>query len=149
MKANQANATAAANAVNGNQVVNKEAAKGKQTIPVVIPVKLEPEKKEPVQPSTEIQKKILSIDELTERAERLNLQRLKYEEIKEKRKQLQTFAISHDDKNAQLTIIDAKGARITTNSPLSIGQVINIWGAELDSHLERVENEMRSILEVF
>jgi hypothetical protein len=45
-----------------------------------------PEKKEPVQPSTEVQKKSLSIDELTERAERLNLQRLKYEEIKEKRK---------------------------------------------------------------
>lgn len=144
MKPNQtvvANQTASAQ---GNKASNSEVSKnGNQSVvPVLIPLvkNTATEKKEP-------EKKSLSLDELTERAERLNLQRIKYEEIKGKRKQLQAFQISHDEKNAQLTIVDAKGDKITTNSPVSISQVISIWGTELDDHLSKVENEMRAILE--
>lgn len=151
MKANQVVTTPIVTVpVTGNNV-SSELKIEKQTIPVIIPVKsLEKEKNESVISSQEITpKKTLSIDELTERAEKLHLLKLKYEEIKEKRKQLQAFSISHDEKNAQLTIVDAKGERITTNSPTSISQVITIWADELDSHLSKNEMDMRSILEAF
>ena len=40
--------------------------------------------------------KRLSIDELTDKAERVYLLRQKYQEVREKRKQLESFTISHD-----------------------------------------------------
>ena len=143
MSKNQASAVTTASA----QVKKVENNKNEKT---VIPVVINTQKKEAEAAVKEnTAHKPLTLDELTERAEKLNLLRIKLEDIKEKRKQLQAFQISHDEKNAQLTIVDATGQRITTSSPTSIGQVINIWGSELDAHLSNVETSMRAILEAF
>ena len=142
MSKNQASAATTASA----QVTKvSEICKNEKT---VIPVVINTAKKE-AETAPETGRKSLSLDELTEKAEKLNLLRVKLEDIKDKRKQLQAFQISHDEKNAQLTIVDATGQKISTSSPTSIGQVIDIWGSELDAHLSNVEKSMRAILEAF
>lgn len=92
------------------------------------------------------QKQRLTMDEIDDKAERLYLLRTKRQEIKDKRKQLEKFTISHDQNNAQLTLIDAKGLSITTSNPQSIGKLLVDWMGDLDSHLAGVEEEMRKEL---
>ncbi len=92
------------------------------------------------------QMRALTMEELTDKAERLHLLKLKYEEVKAKRKQLENFSISHDQNNAQLTLVDAKGASITTSNPQSIGKLLVDWMADLNTHLASVENDMRKQL---
>lgn len=120
---------------------------------VILPFKEEkkeeavPEESEPKTPLQQEQKRVLTMEELTDKAERLHLLRTKYQEVKEKRKQLENFSISHDQNNAQLTLVDAKGASITTSNPTSIGKLLIDWMAELNSALSNVENDMRKQLE--
>lgn len=88
----------------------------------------------------------LSMEELSEKVDRLHLLRLKHLEIKEKRKQLESFAISHDNNNAQLTLVDANGLSISTSNPQSIGKLIIDWTAELNSVLGKVEEDIRATI---
>ena len=89
----------------------------------------------------------LSIDELTDKAERVYLLRQKYQEVREKRKQLESFTISHDKNNAQLTLVDAKGLSISTSNPVAIGKLLSDWMLDLNNHLAKTEEEIRSELE--
>ena len=89
----------------------------------------------------------LSIDELTDKAERVYLLRQKYQEVREKRKQLESFTISHDKNNAQLTLVDAKGLSISTSNPVAIGKLLSDWMLDLNNHLAKSEEEIRSELE--
>lgn len=91
--------------------------------------------------------KKMSIDELTDKADRVYLLKEKYKEIREKRKQLEGFTISHDNSNAQLTLVDANGLSISTSNPVAIGKLLSDWAVDLNNHLERTENEIRSELE--
>ncbi|MBP1593020.1 MAG: hypothetical protein H6Q12_38 [Bacteroidetes bacterium] len=121
---------------------------------VLLPVKSEKKETEAEKKKVEEQNEIavipqtraLTMEELTDKAERLHLLKLKYEEVKAKRKQLENFSISHDQNNAQLTLIDAKGASITTSNPQSIGKLLIDWMADLNTHLASVENDMRKQL---
>ncbi len=148
----------------GNEVSNK---KEDSVAPVILlpsasvtqaetVVKVEPkpeektelkEKKRPERlfPTT---KKRLSIDELTDKADRVYLLRQKYQEVREKRKQLESFTISHDKNNAQLTLIDAKGLSIETSNPVAIGKLLGDWMSDLNSHLAKTESEIRAELEI-
>lgn len=135
-------------------VKENAATESKDIIPIVIKTRKEEKETKPTDVSVKKEKTEiaatatpLTIDELTERAERLHLYRIKYEEIRDKRKQLQVFAISHDEKNAQLTVVDANGLKISTSSPNSIKKLISDWSAELDAHLLKVEIDMRMLLE--
>lgn len=104
---------------------------------VVTTVQQEPKQAVPVQ---------LSMEELSEKVDRLHLLRLKHLEIKEKRKQLESFAISHDNNNAQLTLVDANGLSISTSNPQSIGKLIIDWTAELNTVLGKVEEDIRATI---
>lgn len=104
---------------------------------VVATTQQEPKQVAPVQ---------LSMEELSEKVDRLHLLRLKHLEIKEKRKQLESFAISHDNNNAQLTLVDANGLSISTSNPQSIGKLIIDWTAELNSVLGKVEEDIRATI---
>ena len=97
--------------------------------------------------TTQEQPKRLTMEELNDKADRLYLQRQKYQTIKEKIKQLESFTISHDNNNAQLTLIDANGLSIKTSNPQSIGKLLTDWMADLVLHLGVIENEMRKQLE--
>lgn len=92
--------------------------------------------------------KRLSIDELTDKADRIYLLRQKFQTVREKRKQLEGFAISHEKDNAQLTLVDANGLTITTSNPVAIGKLLADWMKDLNENLERVESEIRTELEI-
>jgi len=89
----------------------------------------------------------LSIDQLTDKADRVYLLRKKYQEIRDKRKQLESFTISHDGDNAQLTLVDANELTISTSNPIAIGKLLKDWMSDLNSVLEKTENEIREELE--
>lgn len=105
-------------------------------------------KEEQPQTASSTMPKRLSIDELTDKADRVYLLRQKYQEVREKRKQLESFTISHDTNNAQLTLIDAKGLSISTSNPVAIGKLLTDWMSDLNNHLAKTESEIRKELEM-
>lgn len=146
-------------------VLSNVANKKNETAPLIVLPSLPTEKEEtkeqvsakvetPVQTSKKESSSVvaapnkrLSIDELTEKAERVYLLRQKYQEVREKRKQLESFTISHDKNNAQLTLVDAKGLSISTSNPVAIGKLLSDWMLDLNNHLAKTEEEIRSELE--
>lgn len=151
----------------GNGVENK---KETATVPLILlPTELEtkPQKVKPqeVKKKTDVKEqkeedkvrettvttaqKRLSIDELTDKADRIYLLKEKYSEIRTKRKQLESFTISHDNSNAQLTLVDANGLSISTSNPVAIGKLLADWAIDLNGHLEKTENEIRLELEKY
>lgn len=134
-------------AVLGNAVTNKK----KEEAPLLL-LPSAPMQEKPKQEATkqEAIRKLLvpmSIDALMDKADKLYLQRQKYQEIREKRKQLEAFTISHDKNNAQLTLVDAKGLTISTSNPVSIGKLLADWMNDLNEHLKKTEDEIRAELE--
>lgn len=146
-------------------VLSNVANKKNETAPLIVLSSLPTEKEEtkeqvsakvetPVQTSKKESSSVvaapnkrLSIDELTDKAERVYLLRQKYQEVREKRKQLESFTISHDKNNAQLTLVDAKGLSISTSNPVAIGKLLSDWMLDLNNHLAKTEEEIRSELE--
>ena len=146
-------------------VLSNVANKKNETAPLIVLPSLPTEKEEtkeqvsakvetPVQTSKKESSSVvaapnkrLSIDELTDKAERVYLLRQKYQEVREKRKQLESFTISHDKNNAQLTLVDAKGLSISTSNPVAIGKLVSDWMLDLNNHLAKTEEEIRSELE--
>lgn len=146
-------------------VLSNVANKKNETAPLIVLPSLSTEKEEtkeqvsakvetPVQTSKKESSSVvaapnkrLSIDELTDKAERVYLLRQKYQEVREKRKQLESFTISHDKNNAQLTLVDAKGLSISTSNPVAIGKLLSDWMLDLNNHLAKTEEEIRSELE--
>ncbi|MBV3619420.1 hypothetical protein [Bacteroides xylanisolvens] len=144
-------------AVLGNAVTNKK----KEETPLLLlpsapiqekpkPETTKPETTKPETTKPETTQKLLipmSIDVLMDKADRTYLLRQKYQEIRDKRKQLETFTISHDKNNAQLTLVDAKGLTISTSNPVSIGKLLADWMNDLNEHLKKTEDEIRAELE--
>lgn len=146
-------------------VLSNVANKKNETAPLIVLPSLPTEKEEtkeqvsakvetPVQTSKKESSSVvaapnkrLSIDELTDKTERVYLLRQKYQEVREKRKQLESFTISHDKNNAQLTLVDAKGLSISTSNPVAIGKLLSDWMLDLNNHLAKTEEEIRSELE--
>lgn len=75
--------------------------------------------------------KKMSIDELTDKAERVYMLQNKYSEIRSKRKQLQAFVLKHEEETAQLTLVDARGMSIVTHNPTAIKNLLADWGKTL------------------
>ena len=91
--------------------------------------------------------KKMSIDELSDKAERVYMLQNKYAEIRSKRKQLQTFVLKHEEETAQLTLVDAKGMSIVTHNPTAIKNLLADWGKDLNNKLKEVEASLRAELE--
>lgn len=151
-KASSAKSAKVAKAIvlTGNGVSNQ---KSEQNPIIVLPTAHEakPEVKEQLtkQDTPVNAEKQMSIDALMDKADRSYLLRQKYQEVKEKRRLLDSFAISHDQDNAQLTLIDAKGLRISTSNPATIGKLLADWMIDLNIHLKKTEGEIRTELEMY
>lgn len=129
----------------GNGVNNKkEAAEPLLLLPTVPEAKQEAKQEAPKKSPVAM---CMSIDVLMDKADRTYLLRQKYQEIRDKRKQLEAFTISHDKNNAQLTLVDAKGLTISTSNPVSIGKLLTDWMDDLNNHLKKTEDEIRAELE--
>lgn len=129
----------------GNGVNNKK----EEATPLLL-LPTAPEVKPEVKPEAKQNSPVtmcMSIDVLMDKADRTYLLRQKYQEIREKRKQLEAFTISHDKNNAQLTLVDAKGLTIATSNPVSIGKLLTDWMDDLNTHLKKTEDEIRAELE--
>lgn len=118
--------------------------KSVQVQPIIIPVRQE---QMSTLETTVSVKKEKSIDEITADIEKLELLRKKHIEIREKISLVDKFVISHDNNNAQLSIIDASSNRISTGNPKSIAQVLKIWTDDLKTALLQKEQEIRNLLE--
>ena len=131
----------------GNAVTNKK----KEEAPLLLlpsaPIQEKPKQEATKQEATRKLLVPMSIDVLMDKADRTYLLRQKYQEIREKRKQLEAFTISHDKNNAQLTLVDAKGLTISTSNPVSIGKLLADWMNDLNEHLKKTEDEIRAELE--
>lgn len=144
-------------AVLGNAVTNNKKEETPMLLLPVAPVQEKPVAKEKQQEKSanqeatfEVAKKspvAMSIDVLMDKADRTYLLRQRYQEIRDKRKQLEAFTISHDKDNAQLTLVDANGLTISTANPVSIGKLLTDWMDDLNKHLKKIEGEIRAELE--
>lgn len=90
--------------------------------------------------------KTIPISSIMEKAEKLHLLTLKYEELTGKRKSLDLFDISHDKDNAQLQLADAKGLSFESCNPKCIKKVIDIWKDEFSTAINEVEKQMRDLI---
>lgn len=82
---------------------------------------------------------------LMERTDKLAALKEKYQELTGKRKSLDLFAISHDNQNAQIHIVDAKGQSFESSNPKCIKEVIDIWMKDFAKAIEETEKEIRNL----
>ena len=82
---------------------------------------------------------------LMEKTDKLTALKEKYQELTGKRKSLDLFAISHDNQNAQIQIVDAKGLSFESSNPKCIKEVIDIWMKYFAEAIEETEKEIRNL----
>ena len=82
---------------------------------------------------------------LMEKTDKLAALKEKYQELTGKRKSLDLFAISHDNQNAQIQIVDAKGQSFESSNPKCIKEVIDIWMKDFAKAIEETEKEIRNL----
>ena len=143
---------------NTNEVKNE-----KNVTPVTVVIPDKKEKKEAKPKNTEAkpeavtkveeipvslpQRKIPSIRELQEKAEKMHLLSERYNVLSGKKQQLEVFSISHDGETAGLYLTDAKGTSFNSSNPVCIRKLIEIWKQNYSEALEQTEKEMRTLLE--
>lgn len=98
------------------------------------------------EPTTSVEvKPIQSIEDIKRKSEVLSRLTAKWDRLSEKRRKVENFSISHDGDTASAIIRDAQGEVFESNSPKTIGQLIEFWKAEFTEAIAQVEKEMREI----
>ena len=90
-------------------------------------------------------KPVQSIEDIKRKSEVLSRLAVKWDTLAEKRRRVENFAISHDEDTASAIIRDAQGEVFESNSPKTIGKLIEFWKAEFSEAIANVEKEMREI----
>jgi hypothetical protein len=101
------------------------------------------ENKVTVQPVVEV--KNLSMEELKNRAVAISLLNQKHDELTDKRKRLERFAIVHEQDNAQIRVKDANGEEFRSSSPKSIAKLIEFWKEEFSEAIEANEKQIKAM----
>lgn len=94
-----------------------------------------------------IQKHIPTIREMQEKAEKMHLLSEKYNNLSDKKQDLDLFSISHDGDTARMRLTDAKGQHFESSNPICIRQLIDIWKKTYTDAMAKTEEEMRSLME--
>jgi hypothetical protein len=89
--------------------------------------------------------KNLSIEDLKNRAVALALLNQKHDDLTEKRKRLERFAIVHDQNNARISVFDAQGEEFKSSSPKSIKKLIEFWQTEFREAIEENEKQIKEM----
>jgi hypothetical protein len=106
----------------------------------------EPQVEQTAEPTPAIEAKpIQSIEDIKRKSEVLSRLTAKWDRLAEKRRRVENFSISHDGDTASAIIKDAQGEVFESNSPKTIGQLIEFWKAEFSEAIAQVEKEMREI----
>ncbi|MEI6297302.1 MAG: hypothetical protein WCO84_06735 [bacterium] len=90
-------------------------------------------------------KPVQSIEDIKRKSEVLSRLAVKWDNLAEKRRRVENFAISHDGDTASAIIRDAQGEVFESNSPKTIGKLIEFWKTEFSEAIAAVEAEMREI----
>ena len=90
-------------------------------------------------------KQVQSIEEIKRKSEVLSRLSVKWDSLNEKRRRVEDFAISHDGDTASVRVRDAQGELFESNSPKTIGKLIEFWKEEFSEAIAGVEKEMREI----
>ena len=90
-------------------------------------------------------KPVQSIEEIKRKSEVLSRLSVKWDSLNEKRRRVEDFAISHDGDTASVRVRDAQGELFESNSPKTIGKLIEFWKEEFSEAIAGVEKEMREI----
>ena len=90
-------------------------------------------------------KPVQSIEEIKRKSEVLNRLSVKWDSLNEKRRRVENFSISHDVDTASVKVKDAQGEVFESNSPKTIGKLIEFWKVEFAQAIAEVEKEMREI----
>lgn|GEM_PF-2707680 len=109
-----------------------------------------PTQEQPQEPTQEQQKPItqdkpLSIEEIKRKHEKLSRLTAKWDELTEKRRKVENFAISHDQDTATVRVRDASREVFESNSPKTISQLIEFWMDEFSEAIQKVETELREL----
>ena len=107
-------------------------------------VKAETTESAPVQAVPET-KPVQSIEDIKRKSEVLNRLTVKWDTLTEKRRKVENFAISHDGDTSSAIVRDAHGEVFESNSPKTIGKLIEFWKDEFSEAIAQVEKEMREI----
>lgn len=94
-----------------------------------------------------VQKPILTIREMQEKAAKMHILSEKYNNLCGKRQNLDIFSISHDGDSARMILTDAKGQRFESSNPICIRQLIDLWKKIYTETMQKIEQEMRELLE--
>ncbi len=97
------------------------------------------------QEKTQLEIKPISLEDIKRKNEVLTRLVERYDTIQEKKKSLENFSYSYDRDTAFITVKDAKGEIFQSNSPKTIGQVIEFWKAEFSKVAQEVEREIREL----
>ena len=124
--------------------VNAEYNSGERILPSEAALRAAEEAATAPAPITEV-KPVLSIEDIKRKSEVLSRLSVKWDSLAEKRRRVENFAISHDGDTASAIIRDAQGEVFESNSPKTIGQLIEFWKAEFSEAIANVEKEMREI----
>ena len=90
-------------------------------------------------------KPVLSIEDIKRKSEVLSRLSVKWDSLAEKRRRVENFAISHDGDTASAIVRDSQGEVFESNSPKTIGKLIEFWKSEFSEAIANVEMEMREI----
>ena len=118
---------------------------------VVIPEKAEQKEQKtdetpeaPAEPAkVEEAKKQLTIEEIKRKNEILRRLVAKHEDISLKLWRIENFKISADRETATVQVTDASGEEFQSNSPKTIGKLIEFWTDEFKNALAEIEKEIR------
>ena len=89
------------------------------------------------------EKKTLTIDEIKRKNEVLRRLTAKYDDVSLKLWRIENFKISADRETATVLVTDAGGEEFQSNSPKTIGKLIEFWTDEFKNALAELEKEIR------
>lgn len=84
-----------------------------------------------------------TIEEIKRKNEVLRRLTERYDSLQDKRRRVENFHISHDRDTATVTVEDASGEVFESNSPKTIGKLIDFWKEEFNAALTELEKEIR------
>ena len=126
------------------KVINfKASAEEVPSEPIATEVKASPTVAEPT-PIIEV-KPVQSIEDIKRKSEVLSRLAKKYDDLIDKRNRVEDFVISHDHETASVKVRDAMNYTFESNSPKTIGKLIEFWKEEFSEAISEVEKQMREI----
>jgi len=86
-----------------------------------------------------------TIEDIKRKAELLTRLSKKYDDLISKLHRVEDFVISHDQETASVKVRDAMNFTFESNSPKTIGKLIEFWKDEFSEAIKETEKQMREI----